>query len=80
MATAPEMCYDGEETARLYDNPWTADYRNDWLKTLPRGTTLGGMIVASDATQLATDVEAHAVYISLANIDKSTRVKTSESA
>ncbi|KAG8705804.1 hypothetical protein FRC09_002747 [Ceratobasidium sp. 395] len=83
MAFAPEKHYNSEETDRLYENPWTADYWNDRQKTLPRGTTFGGMIIASDATPLSThsgDVAAHAVYISLANIDKSVRAKTSENA
>jgi hypothetical protein len=50
---------------------------------LPTGTTLGGVMLASDATQLSThsgDVAAHAVYMSLANIEKSTRASTSENA
>lgn len=41
------------------------------------------MLLASDATQLSThsgDVAAHAVYMSLANLDKSTRANTSEHA
>jgi hypothetical protein len=41
------------------------------------------MILASDATQLTThsgDVAAHAVYMSLANLDKSTRANTSKNA
>ncbi|KAG8723018.1 hypothetical protein FRC09_005099 [Ceratobasidium sp. 395] len=83
MSFGPERHYDEDETTRLYDNPWTADYWNDRQKTLPRGTTLGGMILASDATQLSThsgDVSAHALYMSLANIDKSVRAKTSEDA
>ncbi|KAG9118702.1 hypothetical protein FRC07_006660 [Ceratobasidium sp. 392] len=83
MSFGPERHYNEDETTRLYENPWTADYWNDRQKTLPRGTTLGGMILASDATQLSThsgDVSAHALYMSLANIDKSVRAKTSEDA
>jgi hypothetical protein len=41
------------------------------------------MIIASDATQLSThsgDVAAHAVYITLANLDKSLRANISENA
>jgi hypothetical protein len=52
-------------------------------ETLPPGTTYGGMLLASDATQLTThsgDVAAHTVYMSLANLDKSTRASTSEHA
>ncbi|KAG9121596.1 hypothetical protein FRC07_002390 [Ceratobasidium sp. 392] len=83
MAFAPEKHFEMDDTTRLYENPWTADYWNDRQKTLPIGTTLGGLIIASDATQLSThsgDVAAHAVYISLANIDKSVRANTSENA
>jgi hypothetical protein len=41
------------------------------------------MYLASDSTQLSThsgDVAAHAVYMTLANIDKATRASTSENA
>jgi hypothetical protein len=41
------------------------------------------MYLASDSTQLSThsgDVAAHAVYTTLANLDKSTRARTSENA
>jgi hypothetical protein len=51
--------------------------------TLPPGTTFGGLLFASDSTQLSTDsgdVAAHAVYMTLANIDKSMRASTSENA
>lgn len=44
---------------------------------------MGGILLASDVTQLSThsgDVQAHAVYLSLANIDKLIRGKTSEHA
>ncbi|KAG8690048.1 hypothetical protein FRC08_010693 [Ceratobasidium sp. 394] len=83
MSFAPEKHYDGDETTRLYDNPWTADDWNERQKTLPTGTTLGGILLASDSTQLSThsgDVAAHAVYMSLANTDQSTRASTSENA
>ncbi|QRV72034.1 hypothetical protein RhiJN_00048 [Ceratobasidium sp. AG-Ba] len=83
MATAPERHYDSEELERLYENPWTADDWNERQKTLPVGTTYGGILLASDSTLLSThsgDVEAHAVYMSLANLDKSVRASTSENA
>ncbi|KAG9076788.1 hypothetical protein FRC06_009319, partial [Ceratobasidium sp. 370] len=83
MSFGPEKHYDSDETSRLYDNPHTADDWNERQKTLPPGTTLGGILLASDATQLSThsgDVAAHAVYASLANLDQSARASTSESA
>ncbi|KAG9091719.1 hypothetical protein FRC06_000442 [Ceratobasidium sp. 370] len=83
MAFGPEMHYNSDETSRLYDNPWTASDWNERQKTLPSGTTLGGILLASNSTQLSThsgDVAAHAVYMSLANLDKSTRANTSENA
>ncbi|KAG9093482.1 hypothetical protein FRC06_011503 [Ceratobasidium sp. 370] len=83
MTFGPEIHYDSDETTRLYDNPWTAGDWNERQKTLPPGTTLGGILLASDSTQLSThsgDVAAHAVHASLTNFDKSTRANTSENA
>jgi hypothetical protein len=51
--------------------------------TLPPGTTYGGVYLASDSMQLSThsgDVAAHAVYMTLANLDKSIRASTSKNA
>ncbi|KAG8731870.1 hypothetical protein FRC10_001395, partial [Ceratobasidium sp. 414] len=81
MAFAPEQLFDSDNETRLYENPWTADYWNQRQASLPIRTTLGGLIIVSDATQLSThsgDVAAHAVYMTLANLDKSTRAQTSE--
>ena len=50
-------------------------------KNLPPGTTLGGLYFASDSTVLSMhsgDVAAHGVYMSLDNLDKSTRASISE--
>ncbi|KAG9077654.1 hypothetical protein FRC06_008786, partial [Ceratobasidium sp. 370] len=83
MVFAPEIHYNTDEEERLLGNPWTANGWGERQNTLPPGTTLGGLLFASDSTQLSThsgDVAAHAVYMSLANIDKSTRVSTSENA
>ncbi|KAG8738804.1 hypothetical protein FRC10_006456 [Ceratobasidium sp. 414] len=83
MSFTPEMHYDSDNTTRLYENPWTADDWNERQKTLPIGMTLGGILVASDSTQLSMhsgDVAAHAVYISLANLDQATRASTGENA
>ncbi|KAG9090113.1 hypothetical protein FRC06_001220 [Ceratobasidium sp. 370] len=83
VSFAPEIRYDADENERLFGNPWTAEGWNEWQNTLPPGTTLGGILLASDATQLSThsgDVAAHAVYMTLANLDKSTRASTTEDA
>ncbi|QRV92596.1 hypothetical protein RhiJN_20614 [Ceratobasidium sp. AG-Ba] len=80
MAFAPEQMFASDDVTRLYENPWTADWWNRQQDSLPIGTTLGGLIFASDATQLSThsgDVAAHAVYMTLANLDKTTRASTS---
>ncbi|KAF8594555.1 hypothetical protein BDV93DRAFT_407398, partial [Ceratobasidium sp. AG-I] len=50
---------------------------------LPPGTTHSGLYFASDATQLlmhSSDVAAHGVYMTLANLDKSTQASISENA
>ncbi|QRV99071.1 hypothetical protein RhiJN_27090 [Ceratobasidium sp. AG-Ba] len=80
MAFAPEQLFASDDVTRLYENPWTADWWKQQQDSLPIGTTLGGLIFASDATQLSThsgDVAAHAVYMTLANLDKTTRASTS---
>ncbi|KAG8777229.1 hypothetical protein FRC12_000491 [Ceratobasidium sp. 428] len=83
MSFAPELHLDDDETTRLFGNPWTADDWHERQETLPRGTTYGGIFMASDATILSThsgDVAAHAVYMTLANLDQSVRASTSEDA
>ncbi|KAG9088048.1 hypothetical protein FRC06_002250, partial [Ceratobasidium sp. 370] len=81
MTFAPEIHYDLDETTRLYDNPWTVDDWNERQKMLPASTTLGGILIASDSTQLSMhsgDVTAHAVYMSLMCLDKETRASMGE--
>ncbi|KAG9074521.1 hypothetical protein FRC06_010625, partial [Ceratobasidium sp. 370] len=83
MSFAPEFHYDADEAARLFENPWTADEFHERQNDLPPGTTYSGLLFASDSTQLSThsgDVAAHAVYMSLANIDKSTQASLNEHA
>ncbi|KAG9100287.1 hypothetical protein FRC06_004316 [Ceratobasidium sp. 370] len=83
MSFAPEIHYDEDEYARLIDNPWKADAWNERQDSLPPGTTHSEILLASDSTQLSThsgDVSAHAVYMTLANIDKSTRASIGENA
>ncbi|KAG9081790.1 hypothetical protein FRC06_005391, partial [Ceratobasidium sp. 370] len=60
-----------------------ADDWNEQQNTLPHGTMYGRILLASDSTQLLThsgDVAAHAVYLSLANIDKATWASTHKNA
>ncbi|KAG8706724.1 hypothetical protein FRC12_005874 [Ceratobasidium sp. 428] len=83
MSFAPELHLDADETTRLFENPWTADDWHERQETLPPGTTYGGIFMASDSTVLSThsgDVAAHAVYMTLANLDQSVRASTSEDA
>ncbi|KAG8701101.1 hypothetical protein FRC09_005560 [Ceratobasidium sp. 395] len=83
MSFAPELHLDADEATRLFGNPWTADDWHERQETLPRGTTYGGIFMASDSTILSThsgDVAAHAVYMTLANLDQSVRASTSEDA
>ncbi|KAG9122594.1 hypothetical protein FRC07_000968 [Ceratobasidium sp. 392] len=83
ISFAPEKHYDADDIDRLYDNPWTADDWGDRQESLPTGTTWGGLLFASDSTILSThsgDVAVHAVYMTLANLDRSVRACTSENA
>ncbi|KAG9091599.1 hypothetical protein FS749_016423 [Ceratobasidium sp. UAMH 11750] len=73
----------GKDGIRRYDNFESADYWNLRQRILEPGTTLGAVILMSDATNLSLfsgDVSAHAVYMSLANIDKSIREDISSGA
>ncbi|QRW02374.1 hypothetical protein RhiLY_01372 [Ceratobasidium sp. AG-Ba] len=63
---------DAKEWNRLQNDP-----------NLPPGTTLGGMMLASDKTGLSShagDVVAHGLYMSLANIPKAMRSRDSRTA
>ncbi|KAG8788454.1 hypothetical protein FRC12_014553 [Ceratobasidium sp. 428] len=83
MAFSPEKHYEADDTTRVFGNPWTADDWGERQESLPDGTTWGGLLFASDSTILSThsgDVEVHAVYMTLANIDGSVRASTSEDA
>ncbi|KAG8700170.1 hypothetical protein FRC09_006134 [Ceratobasidium sp. 395] len=66
----------GKDGARRYHNVDSGDYWNLRQRTLPLGTTFAPVIVMSDTaplTQFTGDVQAHGVFMSLANIDKSVR-------
>ncbi|CUA77854.1 hypothetical protein RSOLAG22IIIB_06827 [Rhizoctonia solani] len=83
MTYAPEIHHDSDDKTRRYSNVWTAKRWNRLQGAVPPGTTIGGVMIASDSTQLSThsgNVSAHAVYVTLANIDKSMRNQTSQDA
>ncbi|KAG9122175.1 hypothetical protein FRC07_001560 [Ceratobasidium sp. 392] len=72
MTFAPVIEF-GLDGIRRYSNLNTGNYWNLRQRLLKPGTTLGTVVVMSDATQLSMfsgDVSAHGVYMSLANIDK----------
>ncbi|KAG9088843.1 hypothetical protein FS749_001827 [Ceratobasidium sp. UAMH 11750] len=82
MAFAPVVKF-GNDGIRRYDNVESADYWNLQQRVLASRTTLGAVILMSDATSLSLfsgDVSAHGVYMSLANIDKSIREDISSGA
>ncbi|KEP47678.1 hypothetical protein V565_147660, partial [Rhizoctonia solani 123E] len=83
MTYSPEVHHDSDDKTRRYGNVWTGKRWNRLQGTVPPGTTIGGVMIASDSTQLSThsgNVSAHAVYVTLANIDKSMRNQTSQDA
>ncbi|KAG9087529.1 hypothetical protein FS749_002854 [Ceratobasidium sp. UAMH 11750] len=64
----------GPDGIRRYGNIKAGNYWNLRQRALQPGTTLGGIVMMSNATQLSQfsgDASAHGVYISLVNIDKS---------
>ncbi|KAG8694319.1 hypothetical protein FRC08_008562 [Ceratobasidium sp. 394] len=69
----------------LYGEPCTGKMWSEWenKESVPKGTTIGSLVFASDKTSLSThggDVAAHAVYMTLANLDQETRMKESRVA
>ncbi|EUC59000.1 hypothetical protein RSOL_290910 [Rhizoctonia solani AG-3 Rhs1AP] len=83
MAYSPKVQHDQDDQTRRYGNVWTGKRWNRLQGTVPQGSTIGGVMIASDSTQLSThsgNVSAHAVYVTLANIDKSLRNQTSQDA
>ncbi|KAB5588013.1 hypothetical protein CTheo_8545 [Ceratobasidium theobromae] len=83
MAFGAKKHFESDDATQLFETPWTLDGWNEQQNTLPIGTTYGGMLLASDATQLSThlgDVAAHALYMSLANLEQATRASVSENS
>ncbi|KAG9073721.1 hypothetical protein FRC06_011187, partial [Ceratobasidium sp. 370] len=80
MAFAPIAQTTEDGITSVYGEPCSGKMWSDWQNKpdVPEGTTIGGVVFASDKTMLTThgrDVAAHAVYMTLANIDKETRMK-----
>ncbi|KAG8731303.1 hypothetical protein FRC10_001905, partial [Ceratobasidium sp. 414] len=85
MAFAPIEQTTEDGVTNVYGEPCSGKMWDDWQNkpNVPEGTTIGGVVFASDKTSLTThggDVAAHAVYMTLANIDNETRMKESLSA
>ncbi|TCD60672.1 hypothetical protein EIP91_009706, partial [Steccherinum ochraceum] len=84
MRYAPQKVYeDCMAKNRVFDEMWTADWWWDLQKKLPEGATVAPLILASDKTHLTNfrgDKQAWPVYLSIGNIAKSVRKKTSSSA
>ncbi|KAF8970183.1 hypothetical protein BDZ97DRAFT_1652882, partial [Flammula alnicola] len=76
---APERHFtDKEGKNQMYDEMWTANWWWDTQKKLPMGSTVAPLILSSDKTQLSQfrgDKSAWPVYLTIGNIEKSTRRK-----
>ncbi|KAG9080792.1 hypothetical protein FRC06_006159, partial [Ceratobasidium sp. 370] len=85
MHFAPERRFKtADRRNRVYGNPWTASW---WWRTQMRipdkSATIIPLIIASDRTRLSMmsgGQEAYPVYVSMCNIDKTIRRKTSSGA
>ncbi|KAI0369263.1 hypothetical protein BV20DRAFT_997121 [Pilatotrama ljubarskyi] len=81
MRYAPEKLYaDPQGQERMYGEMWTGDWWWRLQSLLPEGATIAPVILASDKTTLSRfsgDKSAWPVYLSIGNIEKSTRRKPS---
>ncbi|KAG0691813.1 Zn-finger domain-containing protein [Suillus ampliporus] len=79
MAYAPERAYeDTQGKSRIYDDMWTCDWWWETQGKLTPGATIAPLILASDKTSLSQfrgDKSAWPVYMTIGNIEKSTRRK-----
>ncbi|KAH7906731.1 Zn-finger domain-containing protein [Hygrophoropsis aurantiaca] len=79
IAYAPERAFKDEGgTNRIYDEMWTCDWWWDTQGKLPQGATIAPVILASDKTclsQFRGDKQAWPVYLTIGNIEKTTRRK-----
>ncbi|KDQ27337.1 hypothetical protein PLEOSDRAFT_51277 [Pleurotus ostreatus PC15] len=81
LAYLPEHVYgDASGENRLYDEMWTAEWWWKIQETLPKGSFVAPVILASDKTQLSNfggDKSAWPVYLSIGNLSKEIRHRPS---
>ncbi|KAG8709875.1 hypothetical protein FRC08_017932 [Ceratobasidium sp. 394] len=85
LAYAPVQQTTEDGVTDVYGEPCSGKMWDEWQNksSIPQGTTIGGVVFASDKTSLSThggDVAAHALYMTLANLDHETRMKESRTA
>lgn len=77
LAYAPVRLYkDEERTKNIFNEMHTGTWWWDLQKTLPPGSTIVPVMIASDKTQLTQhhgDKSTHPVYVTIGNLDKATR-------
>ncbi|KAF9496260.1 hypothetical protein BDN71DRAFT_1505955 [Pleurotus eryngii] len=81
LAYLPEHVFGNiEETNRLYDEMWTAEWWWKIQESMPRGAFVAPVILASDKTQLSnfgSDKSAWPVYLTIGNLSKEIRWRPS---
>ncbi|KAJ7779638.1 Zn-finger domain-containing protein [Mycena metata] len=86
MAYIPERVYgeaSGDESSRIFDEMWTAEWWWELQKRLPPGVVISPIILSSDKTQLTRhqgDKTAWPVYLTIGNISKDIRRQPSSHA
>ncbi|KAI9511044.1 hypothetical protein F5148DRAFT_975813 [Russula earlei] len=84
ISYVPECIYeDSTGNTRVYDEMWTADWWWEMQDKIPSGGVMCPVILASDKTQLSGfsgGHQAYPLYLTLRNISKSVRRKSSNHA